>query len=97
MTLPSSLDLGEVHSRVEDCSIKSKVRATLQQISNQRLTHRDDICVHIIHWNIVFPCPSQANFCPGLELLMLFSEFFPLGHKHLEARYRTQQDWHGLR
>ena len=68
----------------------------LQQISIQRLTHRDDISVCIIHSNVVFLCPSQADFRPGPELLVLFPESFPLGHKLLKTGDRTRQNWCGF-
>ena len=68
----------------------------LQQTLIQRLTHHDDISICIIHLSIVFLCPSQANFHPGPELLVLFPESFPLSHKHLESEDRTRQDWCGF-
>src|SRR5258708_16503945 len=94
---PFNFNLGEAHSRIEDCSTKSEVRATLQQILIQRLTYCDNISVCIIHSNIVFLCPLQADFCPGLELLMLPHDFFPLGHKLLEIGHCMQQNWCGFR
>ena len=82
---PFNFNPGEVHSRIEDCSTKLEVRATLQQILIQRLTHRDNISICIIHLNIVFLCLSQANFCPGPEFLVLAHNFFPLSHKLLKT------------
>ncbi len=82
---PFNFNPGEAHSRIEDCSTKSEVRATLQQILIQRLTHCDDISICIIHSNIVFLCPLQADFCPGPELLVLACDFLPLSHKLLKT------------
>ena len=74
-------------------SIKSMVRVMLQQIIVQRLTHRDDISVCIIHSYIILLCPSQADFRPGPELLMCSPKSLPVSHKHLETGDRARQNW----
>ena len=68
-----------------------------QQLSLLRLTHFDNIRVCVVHLNIVFLCPLQANFYPGLEHHMLFCKFFPFCHKHLKTGDGTRQNWCGFK
>ncbi len=50
----------------------------------QKLTHGDHISVGIIHSFVVFGGPLQTDICPGLQIKMLITQFFPLRHEKLE-------------
>jgi len=49
------------------------------------LTYHDDICVCLIHSDVVFLGPLQANLRPELEDTMFSSECFPVHHEHLKT------------
>lgn len=56
-----------------------------QQILIRSLTHRDDIRVCVVHSNIVFLCPLQADFRPGPENLIVAPEAFQSRHELLKT------------
>jgi hypothetical protein len=51
-----------------------------------KLTHRNDIYIGVIHSFIILLCHIQANVCPRLEFIMLIPETFPLRHELVGIR-----------
>jgi hypothetical protein len=49
------------------------------------LTHGDDVYICVVHSDVIFSCPAQTDFRPGLENLVLFPEAFPFRHEHLKV------------
>jgi len=56
----------------------------MKSVMAQKLTHGDHISVGIIHSFVVFGGPLQTDICPGLQIKMLITQFFPLRHEKLE-------------
>ena len=61
-------------------------------MSSIELTHRDNICICLVHSDVVFLGPIQADVRPELETIMLISEFLPICHEHLKVGDSVRQD-----
>ena len=57
------------------------------------LTHWNNICFHIVHSWIVFPCPCKTNINPTFEFGILNSQVLPGGHEHSKSGYCTCHNW----
>ena len=48
------------------------------------LTYSNDICVGLVHFDVIFLGPAQADLHPELEFGTISSEPFPFCHEHLK-------------
>lgn len=58
-----------------------------QQDIDLELTHGNDIRISIIHTDVIFSRPFQANICPGLQYRVFIPDIFHRHHEFLETRY----------
>ena len=62
----------------------SSQRGHRSAIPSMKPTHCNDICICLVHSDVVLLGPPQANLSPEVEDLVIMSEHFPCCHKHLE-------------
>ena len=48
------------------------------------LTHGEDVCLCVVHSDIIFDCPAQADIRPGLKNIVLLPESLPFRHEFLK-------------
>ena len=54
------------------------------QLTRDELTHGKDVCLCVVHSDIIFFRPGQANVRPGLEAHII-ADFLPLCNEFLEV------------
>ena len=78
-TLPQTMK-----SVYKDWWLRPRFRKKMKSVMAQKLTHGDHISVSIIHLFVVFGGPLQTDICPGLQIKMVVTQFFPLRHEKLK-------------
>jgi len=53
------------------------------------LTHGEDVCLCVVHLDIILGRPAQANIRPGLENLVVIPDPLPFRHKLLKIDNRV--------
>jgi len=61
-----------------------KRRSECWDYLTDELTHGEDVCLCVVHSDIILLRPAQANIRPGLENLVLLAESLPLRHEFLK-------------
>jgi hypothetical protein len=57
--------------------------------SIRELTQGDNIGICLVHFDIIFRSPAQADICPGLEPFEFSPKQFPFCHEYLKIADRA--------
>ena len=91
--VPMLMNPAHPNTQIENCSSR---RSEKIYKGIYILTHWNDICLCIVHSQIIFSCPCEANLDPTLESWVLISQVLPGSHKHFECGYCTHQNQIGV-